>query len=121
MSDNATDRLRELLDERGVEYDLYGGDVIKKTCWESNGIAYEYTEVTAQGGTYCEFRAPRREGVTPEQAIAATVGAGTCYVKAVKKLGDLFGIELSCGHSMVNPFNDHPDYCPWCGRKVVGA
>lgn len=50
---------------------------------------------------------------------AATLGAGTCHVKAAKKIGDLFGFSLSCGHSMVSPFNDHPDYCPWCGRKVV--
>lgn len=44
---------------------------------------------------------------------------GTCHVKAVKKLGDSFGFILSCGHSMVSPFNDYPHYCPWCGAKVV--
>lgn len=56
---------------------------------------------------------------SPAQVIAATLGAGTCHVKAAKKIGDLFGFSLSCGHSMVNPFNDRPDYCPWCGAKVV--
>jgi hypothetical protein len=43
----------------------------------------------------------------------------TCHVKATEKMGDSFSFSLSCGHSMVSPFNDHPDYCPWYGRKVV--
>ena len=44
---------------------------------------------------------------------------GTCHVTKVAKLNDNYGFKLSCGHSMVNPFDDHPNYCPWCGAEVV--
>lgn len=123
----ATDELRAMLDERGVEYvvdEEYGKKYPpEQTVTWSCDIAGEDMTVTARDyfigdGEYCldlEFH----EVFTPEQAIAATLGAGTCHVKAAKKIGDSFGFSLSCGHSMVNPFNDHPDYCPWCGKKVM--
>lgn len=30
---------------------------------------------------------------------------------------DDFTFELSCGHSVT--WDERPDYCPWCGAKVV--
>lgn len=105
----ATERLRELLDERGESY-----------VENDFGITWSYysdphTATESIDGTL------QVTGLTPEQAVAATLGTGTCHVITTKKLGDLFGYRLSCGHSMVNPFDDHPDYCPWCGAKVVDA
>jgi hypothetical protein len=98
-----------MLNERGVEYRWDNGTVT----WYVDGVMYNAWGFDNERLTMSVCH------LTPEQAIAATVGAGTCHVKAAKKLGDLFGFSLSCGHSMVNPFNDHPDYCPWCGAKVV--
>lgn len=109
-----TETLRAMLDERGVEWDTFS---VSNT---------EYTHWTNSDGHWCaaSIGGPLSLHVnilnaTPEQAIAATLGPGTCHVKAAKKIGDLFGFSLSCWHSMVNPFDDHPDYCPWCGAKVV--
>ena len=107
---SATDELRRLLDERGAEWAEYGDGY---TLLRHGGREY-----TVQPNVCNRLIVTN---LTPEQAIAATLGQGTCHVKAAKKIGDSFGFSLSCGHSMVNPFNDHPDYCPWCGRKVVDA
>ena len=112
---SATERVRTLLDERGVEYDTDDEDGCEFTEWVANGLEWE-----ADSRGELVYLTPAML-ITPEQAIAATLGRGTCHVKAAKKIGDSFGFSLSCGHSMVNPFNDHPDYCPWCGRKVVDA
>ena len=108
---SATEELRRLLDERGVEH--YDG--AESTLWLKDEHGYrasadELSSARLSVHIWCDI---------PEQAIAATLGAGTCRVKSVKKLGDSFGFKLSCGHSMVNPFNFQPDYCPWCGAKVV--
>ena len=27
--------------------------------------------------------------------------------------------ELSCGHKYVDSYGDEPNYCPWCGARVV--
>lgn len=105
---NATEELRRMLDERGIEWHEVGG----VTFFGTSGYDTCYSASEPECGIALD-------PLTPEQAIAATVGGETCHVKAVKKMGDLFGFSLSCGHSMVNPFNDHPDYCPWCGRRVV--
>lgn len=73
--------------------------------------------------------------MTPEQAIAATLGAGTCKVD-VLNTGDCAGYECSeyimhcngCGHEfghvLYNEDGDawmskKPSYCPNCGAKVV--
>lgn len=55
----------------------------------------------------------------PEQIIAATLGRGTCHVESVERIEGSYGFKLSCGHRIVNPFNCQPDFCPWCGRKVI--
>ena len=109
---SSTEVLRELLDELGVEYE--GGE--RSLRWrDRNGVMMQAFPL-ADGELGMDVWS-----CTPEQAIAATLGRGTCHVIATKKLGDSFGYWLSCGHSMVNPFDDHPDYCPWCGAKVADA
>lgn len=120
----AIDELCQLLDERNEEYDIRdnsgGMPSYVMVGWFFNvadrAYFYGYPDGNTKLVTYRYVY-----NLTPEQAIAATLGPGTCHVKAAKKIGDLFGFSLSCGHSMVNPFDDHPDYCPWCGAKVVDA
>jgi len=110
----ATDELRRMLDERGAEWMPVAWNPQRETFYHAaNGVGFCADEYTDGVRIYTDAT------ITPEQAIAATLGRGTCHVKAAKKIGDSFGFSLSCGHSMVNPFNDHPDYCPWCGAKVV--
>ena len=116
----ATEVLRRLLDERGVEWDaddevMDDGSLSQVTYWYCNGI-----EWSADGrDEYLAFDAVQL--LTPEQAIAATLGAGTChnvYEKGHFKCS-------KCGHytqtRMV--YRDgapaDPRFCPWCGRKVV--
>lgn len=115
--DDAAKQLRAMLDERGVEWrkwNYFGIDI--GTIFSASGIEWiVICDPKANNLSIANYKINH----TAEQIIAATLGAGTCHVKAAKKIGDLFGFSLSCGHSMVNPFNDRPDYCPWCGAKVV--
>ena len=50
----------------------------------------------------------------------------TCHVVQVTRYdyefsyaGTEYVTELSCGHKYVDSYGDAPDYCPWCGAKVV--
>ena len=119
----STDELRRLLDERGVEH------------WDTVGI----TEYRGENDRTVRCYA-RPEPMTldvaiiaapPEQAVEATLGRGEC-----RDEGDPSDFCCSeCGVRMFTESNDtytmiaadertiikHPNYCPNCGRKVVGA
>lgn len=69
----ATDRLRELLDARGVHW--WAGEDERKTLWESNGLTWEYFN-NEDGDAWLGFLGACEQDVTPEQAIAATLGSG---------------------------------------------
>ena len=94
----ATDELRQMLDETGVEWHD-DGYATTCTAWSSNGItwyglwrdgsiellAHHLTPAQAVAATICDNDAtPTRQDVAAnvdeiiEQAIAATVGRGTC-------------------------------------------
>ena len=118
----ATDRLRELLDDRGVEHYDYRAEV----WWggeSSGGGGAKYTAYEQTDGLICVEIAD----LTPEQAIAATLGTGACHDKGTFKSWGLF----TCSNcSIVIPLNaakDAPEigkvvplrFCPNCGRKVV--
>ena len=107
---SATDELRRLLDERGVEwrkaphYSSESQD--NETIFVGNGIEwYANDHMNGRLG----LRALRYE-VTPEQAIDATLGRGTCHVAA-------FGFCSECGARMDGIYQH---YCPNCGRHCVG-
>ena len=58
----------------------------------------------------------------PEQAIAATLGNGTCKQEehGWSTEGDHARVWLTCGHDcMVETVADLPNFCPQCGRRVV--
>lgn len=110
----ATDELRRLLDERGVEHIDIGG----------------MTEFVGLNGRICRAYT-RPEPITvdvaviaaqPEQAIAATLGRGTCKNKATS-LRTFWCDRCDCaledwmdvGGKLINGLR----YCPNCGRKVV--
>ena len=126
----ATERLRALLDERGVEH----FDATECTLW-----GYEQTS-DSTGRYRCAadevgegFMTLRMHHLTPEQAVAATLGPGTC--RDVRSEDATIAFECSeCGCWVAydeywetgiyiqgegQQPHIHPRYCPNCGRKVV--
>jgi hypothetical protein len=90
LEPTATERLRALLDERGVEWDaddeaMDDGSLSQVTYWYCNGI-----EWSADGrDEYLAFDAVQL--LTPEQAIAATLGREDIYTRE-----DMEGAFVSC-------------------------
>ena len=114
----ATESLRAMLDERGVEW------------WQSaNTLGCIFTRWYSPlfGDEVCAMENGDGELelfshlMTPEQAVAATLGAGTCKVDAeIKWNWDRLEPPtwyLSCGHRYEG--GERPRYCPRCGRRVV--
>lgn len=130
-----TDVLRRLLDERDVEYmkvDFLDGflDGEHITSFDVNGREYGYHEFP-DGETLL-----RVWHLTPEQAITATLGTGTCHnvnhghTFVCSECGANIDATSSIGYSYVDEFgkrwygvsNDYGlNYCPNCGRKVVNT
>jgi DNA-directed RNA polymerase subunit RPC12/RpoP len=123
----ATEELRRMLDERGVEYedrDMFGKHVFH---WGEPLHGAMFTD----GGEWTELVV---ENASPEQAIAATLGvndatrerqgdAGTCHSTtsdnawcfACSECGKSFPrdqLHLAHNHGEIN-------FCPNCGRRIV--
>lgn len=81
---NATDELRRLLDERGVEYTTRNGmkatSITHITHWYADGVDAEFTE-QIKGCTRLTA-----SGLTPEQAIAATLRNDDDYERKMDAL-----------------------------------
>lgn len=109
-----TEKLRRLLDERGVEWQDQEGP-FPITAWESNDVIW--VAKAYRTGVFSVETRP----VTPEQAIAATLGNGECENVAPDYLDFLCSV---CGfvhyHSDENDTGDGNDwaYCPRCGKAV---
>ena len=118
---SATEKLRRLLDERGVEWAEYGDGY---TLLRHGGREY-----TVQPNICNRLIVTN---LTPEQAIAATLGAGTCTADETETwecVCDQIGrygkrvtvhvMECSeCGHTYEHVNGDY-EFCPHCGRRVV--
>lgn len=119
----ATETFRALLDERGVEYmkvDFIDGERI--TSFDANGREHGYHEFP-DGETLL-----RVWHLTPEQAIAATLGATDARPTQVESSGtchDVWDVELTgrlrfqCSECGAVSLEITPRFCPVCGRKVV--
>lgn len=125
----ATDELRRLLDERGIEYYPKSADT---TIWTaSDGICYVMADADLIDGCLELFIRP----VTPAQAVEATLGRGTCHITVEDNLAETEGmgdvwLECSACHWQMPLEPTTPlfgycpplfSYCPNCGRKVVDA
>ena len=133
---SATEVLRRLLDERGVEWD-YGITGATTTRFDVNGVDLTFTPM--RDGLVCSTI------LTPEQAIAVTLGScncsnnctnsertGTCNADETETwecVCDQIGrygkrvtvhvMECSeCGHTYEH-VNGGYEFCPHCGRRVV--
>ena len=112
----ATEELRRMLDERGVEWDeLQDCEGGKMTRWRDSMGRY----VTACDDGVVTFFADFYWGPTPQQAIDATLGRGTCEVEYVS---DWMGWHCKACDVLWQGLRDQrPHYCPNCGRRVVDA
>lgn len=115
---SATDEIRRLLDKRGVEY-----TVVPESMCSREYIKIGTIEILTNG---CDEVAVYH--LTPEQAVEATLGMGTCeilgyddgYDEGVD--GEMYQYAdpryfLSCEHEAYGSVV--PKYCPECGRKVL--
>lgn len=103
----ATDELRRLLDERGVEW--RAGEIMTFT----DGADYLPTETDRLNVTLFNL--------TPEQAVEATLGRGTCRLvkEHFGRSGKNYRMVCSeCHHIIYDGWQEKPRYCPFCGRKV---
>jgi membrane protease subunit (stomatin/prohibitin family) len=109
----ATDELRRMLTDAGVEWD-YGITGAASTRFNANGV--ELTFVGMRDGVTCSTI------LTPEQAIAATLGRGTCRLKPWEMERDTGYYDcMQCGCGYVADVGDWAEwhFCPICGAKVV--
>lgn len=119
---SATDELRRLLDERGVEWGNVRNDGSESdylTEWQFDGIqSYAVaTEWAVGGGLSLEIH---RHHLTPEQAIEATLGR-TCRWEYPQGVNGWVGYMVCscCGAKYDETVTDEANYCPNCGAKVV--
>ena len=116
----ATDELRRMLDERGAKYEVDDAETVMVTRWEAYGDWVSFIEYD-NGETKFYIDARR---MTPEQAIAATVGRGPCHV--TKRTAGYFDgtrynewtFEFSCGHWYRGGNPVPPSFCCHCGRRI---
>lgn len=101
---SATDELRRLLDERGVEH-VDAEDGHTQHTWWSDG---DHEIAASNSGERLAVY-----NLTPEQAIDATLGRGTCHRKWSK---DGYAFCSECGYNITGPW---AHYCPNCGARVV--
>ena len=114
---SATDELRRLLDERGVEWWQSVFDPQHETFYSTdNGVGFIVTEFPEIGrmSLACDMR------ITPKQAIDATLGRGTCHAIEVP-MGmhdDTTATVCSACRVAIDELSEM-NYCPNCGKRVV--
>lgn len=111
----ATERLRELLDDRGVKWTDRG--YVNYIWWKGfDGVRWYAENIHCVDG----WRVKVEAVITPEQAIAATLGAVTC-----RNIDDDYDSYFECSECGCHVLCDFygsgygkPRFCPGCGRKV---
>jgi rRNA maturation endonuclease Nob1 len=117
MADNRTTELRAKLTERGVKYDV---KALRETEWAVNGVIWHANEYDGKLNVYVRNNDML---LTPDQAIAATLGSGTCEVVSSYYYDDYdqYEFEFSCGHSITTYEKDPFNFCPICGARIRKA
>lgn len=129
LEPTATERLRVLLDERGVEWTANDGEHVKETCWPYMGelmaafAEYDNGETRFACNTWC---------FTPEQAIAATLGSCNCSNNCTNsertgtcRLEDFADVPFSVDYEIEGyDMGSSRDYatlaeCSSCGAYVI--
>lgn len=118
----ATDELRRMLDDAGVEHEDPSPD---HTNWGLNTSGwYDYNANEDVRG----ILNLRMFGITPEQAIEATLWRGTCYdvgnlpnAFECSNCGVLFDVADPDGEPTMWTSDNHPTvprFCPNCGSRI---
>lgn len=136
----ATDELRKLLDERGVKHEDKHTELVPGISdWDSTwwrgiaGLEFHAVGDETFGRDGCVYI--NGTYLTPEQAIAATLGNEACewqgsvgqgwcqgaYDATIDEYDGFFTTWhiLGCGHGVLMADDEKPSYCPECGAKVV--
>ena len=116
----ATDELRAELTKRGVEWKAITPLITYLKVDGREFRAYEYDGMGELDGLQIVSATP----YTPAQAIAATLGSGTCHNVHEPPKDTTFWPSphfkcSECGATHVSM--EYVFYCPNCGRKVVDA
>ena len=118
----ATDELRRLLDERGVEH--FGDGYRHITTFNIHGATMASVTETSTGKLVL-----RATFETPAQAVEATLERGECKMRLRDDIRghayqDTYECD-TCGWQVIIETcmdeSEPPSYCPNCGRKVVDA
>ena len=128
---NVTDGLRFKLDDLGVEW------TVPDESWNQSCITYwtvggiKWVAFESENNTLL-LNASSISDLTPEQAIAATLGVETCHLEEIDKECDTASeyminrewcfdavYRCSCGCRFGHAAHDRPRYCPNCGRRCV--
>jgi hypothetical protein len=109
-----------MLDERGVEWgnvrdDGSESDYLTEWQFEDNQGKAIATEWAVGSGLSVEIH---RYHLTPEQAIAATLGCGTCHLTSAPQYGEGCQECSSCG-AVLDGYLFDGGHCPNCRAKVV--
>lgn len=132
-----TDELRRILDERGIEYETDDAQVSETEWYYVTKLRDGYRDRwTYEEPPDCDLLVSYQYDLGAEDAIAATVGRGTCEadetetIKCWVKCKDepstehmelIHVMECSeCGHTYEHVNGDY-EFCPRCGRKRVDA
>ncbi len=122
----ATEELRRMLDERGVEHTDAEDGHAQHTWWSDGDHEIGASNSGERLAVY---------NLTPEQAIAATLGAGTCHnaSKVMDEHGQARFACSECGAWIDSRMLWNPEYrngespwvsgcrlnyCPNCGRRI---
>ena len=126
-----TEELRELLDAAGVRWKRVRGHKSNGTSWHDRYGSYveAVQEYAWDGGEFPEGKMVVRRGpayMTPEQAIAATLGRETCRIRdeecdqcgaIIHEHANMCLVPVGEGMRTVKHRDVH--FCPNCGRRVV--
>lgn len=118
---SATEELRRLLEEQGVEYTFDIG--YREFFWEAGESGTVRASAIGTKGLVQMIVT----GISPEQAVEATLGRGECHIRTHDNLAETGGdgdvwLECDACHWQMD-YADAPsmplNFCPNCGRRVV--
>lgn len=117
----ATDELRRLLEERGVEWIGTSFSTPAKGHPANTSLGEEHHEATFI--EYDDGNVLRLFDLTPAQAVEATLGRGTCKLVPTRDKPRSKALTLTCSECgwWTDEIGKAWRYCPNCGAKVVDA